>query len=72
MECPKCNSQGAKKLKPLVLSFVEQGLGEGVANYVRINAPVACPQCGLLLLFGDSFKLPEAGLIPELVPATKI
>jgi hypothetical protein len=47
------------------------GLGEGVAKYVRINAPVACPQCGLLLLLGDSFKVPDAGLIPELAPATK-
>jgi len=72
MECPKCNSPDAKKLKPLSLSFAEQGLGEGVANYVRISAPVACPQCGLLLLFGDSFKVPDAGLAREALPATRV
>jgi len=69
MQCPKCSHLEAKKLKPLNLSFVEQGLGEGVANFLRVGEPVACPHCGLLLLFGESFNVPPAAIIPDPVTA---
>lgn len=65
MKCPKCSHPEAKKLKPLNLSFVEQGLGEGVANFLRVSEPVACPLCGLLLFLGESFTLPAAGVLPD-------
>jgi hypothetical protein len=65
MKCPKCNDPEAKKLRPLNLSFVEQGLGEGVPNFLRVGEPVACPRCGLLLFFGESFTLPPAGVLPD-------
>ena len=32
---------------------------------LRSKLTIACPSCGLLLLFGESFKLPVAGVIPD-------
>jgi DNA-directed RNA polymerase subunit RPC12/RpoP len=64
MKCPKCGTPDAKKLKPMNIRFMAQRMGENVpTNYLEINEPVACPHCGLLLLFGESFSVPDSVVV---------
>lgn len=46
------------------IRFMAQRMGENVPiNYLEINEPVACPHCGLLLLFGESFSVPDSVVV---------